>query len=113
MRKLVLTAIAAALSMAVTATYAQDTTKDKPKRTAATTTEPKNVSESNPSGGPTEGKARTPSGKQRKSGPETKSVSDASNPAGGPNDGKARTPSGKQRKQGPDAKGVDENRGGK
>ena len=112
MKKIVLTAVAAALSLAVTASYAQTDTKDKPK-SRAMTTDAKSVNDANnPSGGPSEGKARTPSGKQRTSGPEAKGVSEA-NPSGGPSEGKARTASGKQRKSGPDAKTTDENRGGK
>ena len=124
MGKLVITAVAAAVSLAFTAAYAEtpkaqeqiklaqtdttkDTTKERTKRTKPAET--KNVDEANPAGGPSEGKQRRASGKQRKSGPDAKGVDEA-NPAGGPTEGKARTPSGKQRKSGPDAKSVDENR---
>ena len=119
MKKLVLTAVAACVSMAVTASYAE-TTKQDPLRVAqadttkskkAMTKDPASVSDITTSPGPTEGKSRTPSGKQRKSGPDAKGVDDnVTSP--GPTEGKSRTPSGKQRKSGPDAKTVDDNPSG-
>ena len=83
MGKLMLTAIAVSLSLAGTAAYAQTAkqepvrvaqtdTKEKPKRSK--TTDAKNVDDANPAGGPTEGKERRASGKQRKQGPDAKSV---------------------------------------
>ena len=115
MKKLVMTAVAACVSMAVTAAYAETTTKQDPIRLAqadkaADKSSKKSMAKeptSVPDSGDTSGKARTPSGKQRKSGPDAKGVDDNST-SPGPSGQKGRTPSGKERKAGPDAKNVDD-----
>jgi hypothetical protein len=118
MNKLMLTAVAACFSMAVTAAYAetnkQDTIRlaqaDKEKPAKRTTTkDPGQVSDAaTTTPGPSGQTPRTPSGKQRKAGPDAKGVSDAATTTEGPSGSKGRTPSGKQRKAGPDAKSVDD-----
>ena len=122
MKKLVLTAVAACVSLAMSAAYAETTKQDKIRIAQADTkadttkapakkrtSDPSSVSDTNTSPGPSGTKGRTPSGKERGTGADAKSV----NETGSTDSTKGRTPSGKQRKAGPDAKSVDDTNTGK